>query len=292
MKVLVTGANGQLGRELALAIPEGVKLVALGRQELDITDRDRVLEVVERHGPDVIVNAAAYTAVDRAEEDAERAHAVNSQGAANVAESATAVRARVIQLSTDYVFDGRKSTPYLPEDPTSPLCVYGASKAEAERRLIEVTKGEALIIRSAWLYSVHGNNFVRTMLALLRSRDEVRVVADQLGTPTWAKSLARALWSVVTKGDLKGIWHWTDAGVASWYDFAVAIQEEARAIGLVDRSIHIRPVRTEDYPTPARRPAYSVLDKTTTWSALGIAILHWREALRGMLREVRDHASA
>ena len=292
MKVLVTGANGQLARELALAIPEGVKLVALGRQELDITDRDRVLEVVERHRPDVIVNAAAYTAVDLAEKESERAHAVNSQGAANVAESATAVRARVIQLSTDYVFDGRKSTPYLPEDPTSPLCVYGASKAEAERRLIEVTKGEALIIRSAWLYSVHGNNFVRTMLGLLRSRDEVRVVADQVGTPTWAKSLARALWSAVTKGDLKGIWHWTDAGVASWYDFAVAIQEEARAIGLVDRSIHIRPVRTEDYPTPARRPAYSVLDKTTTWSALGIAILHWREALRGMLREVRDHASA
>ncbi len=291
MKVLVTGANGQLGRELALAIPEGIKLVALGRQELDITDRDRVLEVVERHRPDLVVNAAAYTAVDRAEEEAECAHAVNSQGAANVAESATAVQARVVQLTTDYVFDGRKSTPYLPEYATSPLCVYGASKAEAEQRLIEVTKGEALIIRSAWLYSVHGNNFVRTMLGLLRSRDEVRVVADQVGTPTWAKSLARALWSAVTKGDLKGIWHWTDAGVASWYDFAVAIQEEARAIGLVDRSIHIRPVRTEDYPTPARRPAYSVLDKTTTWSALGIAILHWRKALRGMLREIQDQGA-
>ena len=288
MKVLVTGANGQLGRELALAIPEGVKLVALGRQELDITDRDRVLEVVERHGPDVIVNAAAYTAVDRAEEDAEYAHAVNGQGAANVAESATAVRARVIQLSTDYVFDGRKSTPYLPEDPTSPLCVYGASKAEAERRLIEVTKGEALIIRSAGLYSVHGNNFVRTMLQLLQNREEVRVVADQVGTPTWAKGLASAVWAAVERGSLKGIHHWTDAGVASWYDFAVAIQEEARALGLSNRPVPIRPIRTDEFPTAARRPPYSLLDKTTTWSALQITVLHWRDALRAMLRELKE----
>jgi len=288
VKVLVTGANGQLARELALAIPEGVKLVALGRQELDITDRDRVLEVVERHGPDVIVNAAAYTAVDLAEKESERAHAVNSQGAANVAESATAVRARVIQLSTDYVFDGRKSTPYLPEDPTGPLCVYGASKAEAERRLVEVTNGEALIIRSGWLYSAHGHNFVRTMLGLLRKRDEVRVVSDQVGTPTWAKGLARAIWAAVERGSLKGIHHWTDAGVASWYDFAVAIQEEARALGLSNRPVPIRPIRTDEFPTAARRPPYSLLDKTTTWSALQITVLHWRDALRAMLRELKE----
>lgn len=288
MKVLVTGANGQLARELALAIPEGVKLVALGRQELDITDRDRVLEVVERHGPDVIVNAAAYTAVDLAEKESERAHAVNSQGAANVAESATAVRARVIQLSTDYVFDGRKSTPYLPEDPTGPLCVYGASKAEAERRLVEVTNGEALIIRSGWLYSAHGHNFVRTMLQLLRSREEVCVVCDQVGTPTWAKGLASAVWAAVERGSLKGIHHWTDAGVASWYDFAVAIQEEARALGLSNRPVPIRPIRTDEFPTAARRPPYSLLDKTTTWSALQITVLHWRDALRAMLRELKE----
>ncbi len=286
MKILVTGAQGQLGWELQRTVPAGVELVAFGSGELDITDRQAVTRTVAAECPEVIINAAAYTAVDKAEQDVIRAFQVNGQGAAHLAQAARDQGARLIHISTDFIFDGQKSSPYLPADRPNPIGVYGRSKLAGEEQIMEITKGEATtIIRTAWVYSSHGHNFVKTMLRLMQERDSLSVIADQVGTPTWAHGLARAVWEVVTKG-VVGIHHWTDAGVASWYDFAVAIMEEAQALGILSRQPTIRPIPASDYPLPAQRPPYSVLDKTSLWQALGCAPSHWRVELRKMLLEV------
>jgi dTDP-4-dehydrorhamnose reductase len=285
VKALITGAGGQLGRALAETAPAGVKLVALDSATLDITSCEAAAAAVRDHRPALILNAAGYTAVDRAEQERDRAFAVNADGAAHLAQAARDNGARLIHVSTDYVFDGDRSRPWRPDDPTAPLGVYGASKLEGERRVVALDP-RALIVRTAWVYGAHGHNFVNTMLRLMRNSDEIRVVSDQVGTPTWSKSLARALWAAADKPALAGIYHWTDAGVASWYDFAVAIEEEALALGLLMRAVPIRPIATADYPTPARRPAYSVLDKTSAISDFGVTPPHWRAALRDMLKEL------
>lgn len=286
MKVLLTGAGGQLGWELQRIAPAGVEVVALGSAALDITRQQDVARVVAAELPGVIINAAAYTAVDRAEEERERAFAVNGQGAANLARAARMHGARLVHISTDFVFDGLQSTPYRPDDPPHPLGVYGQSKLAGEEQIRAITKGcDTTIIRTAWVYSVHGHNFVKTMLRLMSERDTLAVISDQIGTPTWAANLGRAVWAVVTEG-LSGVYHYTDAGVASWYDFAVAIMEEASALGLLTAQPAIRPIPTSAYPLPARRPPYSVLDKEGLWQAIGITPEHWRVALRKMLREL------
>ena len=294
MKVLLTGAAGQLGRELQRTVPANIALVGVSHSEspsadavLDITDAPAVAECFQHHHPDIVINAAAYTLVDVAEAEPEAAYAVNSGGAANLAENAARHGARLVHVSTDFVFDGTSSIPYRPEDPTAPLGVYGASKLEGEQRVVEISAGRALIIRSAWIYSSSGSNFVCTMLRLLRERDELKVVADQVGTPTWARSLARAIWSAVPHSQLHGIYHWTDEGVASWYDFAVAIQEEALSLGLLQKQVPIMPISTSEYPTPARRPGYSVLDKTSAWKDFGMISEPWRNNLRAMLAEMK-----
>jgi dTDP-4-dehydrorhamnose reductase len=194
------------------------------------------------------------------------------------------VGARLLHLSTDFVFDGAKGQPYAPGDEPRPLGVYGHTKLEGERAAMRILGGQALIVRTAWVYSRHGRNFVLTMLRLMAERSEVGVVADQVGTPTWAGSLAEALWLAARRTDLSGVVHWTDAGVASWYDFAVAIQEEALAVGLLSRVATIRPLRTEEFPSHARRPAFSVLEKGASWAALGRTPPHWRVNLRRMLQ--------
>lgn len=284
--ILLVGAQGQLGWELQRTAPAGLTLHALDRAALDITDAAAVQACVEALRPGLIINAAAYTAVDRAEQEPALAYAVNRDGPAHLAAAAAACGARLVHVSTDFVFDGTLGRPYRPEDPVKPLGVYGASKAAGEAAVREALGGAALILRTAWVYSAHGANFVKTMLRLMRERERLGVVADQVGTPTWARDLARALWRAAELG-LTGTHHWTDAGVASWYDFAVAIQEEALALGLLTRPIPIDPIATADYPTPARRPAYSVLDKTAFWTALGRPAGHWRVGLRGMLKELR-----
>ncbi|HYM48447.1 MAG TPA: dTDP-4-dehydrorhamnose reductase, partial [Burkholderiaceae bacterium] len=233
-----------------------------------------------------IINAAAYTHVDRAETEHQRAIAINADGPANLAAAARSVDARLIHVSTDFVFDGGSSRPYRPEDTAAPTSAYGLSKLEGERRVTAIGEQRVLIVRTAWLYAARGNNFVNTMLKLMRERQELRVVADQIGTPTWATTLARALWAAARRPALHGIYHWTDAGVASWYDFAVAIQEEALARKLLARAIPICPIRTEDYPTPAKRPAYSVLDKTRSVADFDMPLVHWRAALRQMFAEL------
>lgn len=285
MKILLTGGHGQLGWEMQRTVPDGIELAAFGSGDLDITDRRAVLDIVTRERPEAIVNAAAYTAVDRAEQDVTRAFQVNGQGAANVAQAAREAGARLIHISTDFIFDGRQSTPYLPSDQPRPVGVYGRSKLAGEEQIAAITKAEdTAIIRTAWVYSSHGHNFVKTMLRLLGEREELTVIADQIGTPTWAHNLAQAVWSVAT-GKITGIHHFTDAGVASWYDFAIAIAEEARALGILTKEPSIRPIATSDYPLPAQRPPYSVLDKSSLWQAIDWRPDHWRVALRAMLRE-------
>lgn len=285
-RVLVTGAAGQLGFELQRSVPADVTLIAVDIAQLDLTDAAAVERVVAEVAPTHIVNGAAYTAVDRAEEQPERARAVNVDAAATLAQSAARHGARMVQISTDFVFGGMARGPWRPSDAPSPESVYGQSKLDGERAVLAALGGHALVIRTAWLYSAHGTNFVKTMLRLMRERDEVRVIADQIGTPTWAASLARTIWAAVGTPDAAGVLHWTDAGAASWYDFAVAIQEEAVARHLLERAVPVVPISTSEYPTPARRPAYSVLDKSDTTRALGVMPAHWRTNLRLMLDEL------
>ncbi len=285
MKVMITGAGGQLGHELARTAPDGVNCLMLDRSMLDITDAEAVMRMLINERPEVVINTAAYTAVDKAETERDLAHAINAEGAGNLARAAAEINAYLVHLSTDFVFDGQASRPYAPQAEPAPLGVYGASKLEGELRVQAALGNQALILRTAWLYSCHGHNFVKTMLRLMRERDELSVVADQIGTPTWAYALACAIWRATTVR-ITGIHHWTDAGVASWYDFAVAIAAKGHALELIERLPRVRPIRTEDYPTPAKRPHYSVLDKTSTWHALGYPSRHWQESLDLMLREL------
>jgi dTDP-4-dehydrorhamnose reductase len=204
-----------------------------------------------------------------------------------VAAASVAAGSRLFHLSTDFVFDGRQGRPYAPGDSTNPLSVYGRTKLDGEHEVARIAGGNALILRTAWVYSGHRRNFVLSMLKLMRERESLRVVCDQIGTPTWARSLADALWMMADMPELGGVLHWTDAGVASWYDFAVAIQEEALAAQLLAREVPILPIPTVEYPSPAARPHFSVLDKTATWAALGRAPHHWRVNLRHMLEGLR-----
>ena len=286
MKVALFGQNGQLSWELQRTIPKSFELVVIGSSDCDICNKDAVQDIVIETNPDIIINGAAYTAVDLAEQEEEKAFAVNSGGAANLAEIAVESSARLVHISTDFVFDGKKSSPYLPGDIPNPICVYGASKLEGERNIARILTDKALVIRTSWLYSAHGNNFVKTMIRLMSDRDSLSIIADQVGTPTCAKGLAETIWIALQK-DLVGIHHWTDSGVASWYDFAVAIYEEATLLGMLDKEIEILPIRAENYPTPAKRPAYSVLDKNSISSAVGLIAPHWRVNLRKMLAEVK-----
>ncbi|MBF0625143.1 MAG: dTDP-4-dehydrorhamnose reductase [Magnetococcales bacterium] len=288
MHCLVTGALGQLGRDLTATCPPGLEAMFLGADDLDVADEDEVTAALIRLAPRVVINAAAYTAVDRAESEPERAHAVNAQGPANLARIARILGIRVIHISTDYVFDGRGCRPYRPGDATGPLGVYGASKLAGEQRLLEALgPQQALVIRTAWLHGATGANFPKTILRLLGERDRLRVVADQVGSPTWTRPLAQALWAAVARPQVGGIHHWTDAGAASWYDLAVAVAEEGRALGLVTREVPIDPIPASAYPLPAARPHYSLLDCDATRVALEQPVRHWREGLRGMLSELR-----
>lgn len=288
MKVLITGANGQIGWELQKSKPENWIVLAFNHTEFDITDSTAIDLVFKEHQPDLVINTAAFTAVDKAESEQDKAYEVNVVGAANIARASKAFQAHLIHLSTDFVFDGTKSQPYLPGDKTNPISTYGKSKLQGEEAVITETANKALILRSAWLYSSHGSNFVKTMLRLMKEKNEISVVADQIGTPTWGRDLAKAIYNFADVPRAQGIYHWTDAGVASWYDFAIAIQEEAHQLGLLQKNISIKPIRTQDFPTPAKRPAFSVLDKTATWKTLGYTALHWRKSLRSMLQELRE----
>ena len=286
MKVVITGAGGQVATALLKLAPAGIEARALSHTELDIGDREGVMRTLTAARADVIINAAAYTAVDKAESEPAVARRVNGEAPGHLAAAARAVGSRLLHISTDFVFDGSQSRPYAPDAPVHPLGAYGESKLEGERRVQEMLGGEALILRTAWVYAANGHNFVRTMLRLMGERGKVRVVADQVGAPTWAASIAEALWAAVRTPGFTGVHHWTDAGVASWYDFAVAIAEEAQVLGMLEKPVEVESITTGDYPTPARRPAYSVLDRGSTERALGLKPAHWRVNLRKMLKEL------
>jgi dTDP-4-dehydrorhamnose reductase len=287
MRVLLTGSAGQLGRELIRAAPADVTVIACTRADLDIADARTVGEKVSGLRPDIVINAAAYTAVDKAEADVAGARAGNVAGAANIAEAAARIGARLLHLSSDYVFGGGGAVTHLyqPADATAPLNAYGRSKAEGEVRVLS-SQANALVVRSSWIYSQFGVNFVKTMLRLCRERPQLQIVADQVGVPTWAAGLARCLWMLARRPECVGIRHYCDAGVASWYDFAVAIRDEALQLGLIAHRTPIVPIRTAEFPAPAPRPCFSVLDARPLRDELGLAPVHWREHLTQMLAEL------
>lgn len=284
MKVLIVGGNGQLGRALAATAPADAEIVSHDRNALDITDASAVAWVVDQVQPRLVLNAAAYTAVDKAESEEDAAFAVNATAVGILADAARGAGARFVHVSTDFVFDGASGSPYKPDAPANPLGAYGRTKLAGER----LAGPDALIVRTAWVYAPTGGNFVRTMLRLMAERPEVRVVADQIGTPTYAPDLARAIWTLAGQG-LTGMHHYTDSGGASWYDFAVAIQEEALAAGLLHKAVPVIPIGTAEFPTLAARPSYSVLDKQSTFAALGHPAPHWRANLRIMIEAIRTN---
>ncbi len=287
MRVVITGASGQVGRALRDSAPASAQLLALERGQLDISDPVAVHKAIGEIQPQLVINAAAYTAVDRAEAEAVEAATVNSAGARFLALAVQAIEgARLLHVSTDYVFDGLGAAPYRPDDPSHPLSAYGRTKLAGERAVQQVLGERAAVLRSAWIYAPTGHNFVLTMLRLMRERGPARVVTDQRGSPTAAASVARALWRLAELPEVHGVWHWTDEGTASWYEFACAIAEEAREVGLLKNKVEVTPITTAEYPTPARRPSSSVLDIGATAERLGMRPVPWRENLRATLRAI------
>jgi len=280
VKVLITGAHGQLGRALRAQAPAFWQVEAIDKGDLDLTDAAAVEAKVTSGGYDLVLNAAAHTAVDKAESEEDLALAINAGAVGALARGLACTGGRLVHVSTDFVFDGLSSRAYRPDDARNPISAYGRTKASGE----DMAGPGALIVRTAWVYTAGGGNFVRTMLGLMAERDELHVVADQIGAPTWAPGLAATLLSLSEKG-ASGIYHHTDAGVASWYDFAVAIYEEGRTIGLLNRDVTIVPIPASAYPTPAARPAFSLLESSATRDLLGDRPPHWRVNLRTMLQE-------
>ncbi len=276
-KILVTGANGQLGcefRRLGETSPNDYIFTDMA--ELDITDKVAVERMIEAEQVDIIINCAAYTNVERAEEEADVAERINAHAVENLAQAAAKNDATLFHISTDYVFDGKANTPITEDMPTNPPGVYGRTKLQGEKA-ITASGCKAIIIRTAWLYSEFGNNFLKTMLRLTSEREHINVVFDQVGTPTYAGDLALAIFSIIEGNhyaDQEGIYHFSNEGVCSWYDFAVEI---ARAVG--NTNCRINPCRSKDFPTKARRPAYSVLDKDKIKRTFGIEIPQWRESM-------------
>ena len=287
MKVLVTGANGQLGNALQKAgriffESHLLELIALTRAEFDLLQLGNIATVLDGFLPDVIINAAAYTAVDSAETETELAQIINAEAVKKIAIWCQNHKKILIHISTDFVFDGKKSSPYDINDPTNPIGVYGKTKQQGEAFALKECEA-AYVVRTGWVYSEHGANFVKTILRLASEREHLGVVADQIGTPTYALHLAEMIWQLLLKKPQQKLWHFSDAGVASWYDFAVTIVQEAEILGLLTRKPVIKPITTLDYPTPAHRPAFSVLNKKNTWSELNITPVHWQAALSKML---------
>ncbi|GAA3910845.1 dTDP-4-dehydrorhamnose reductase [Litoribacillus peritrichatus] len=277
MKILVIGKSGQLASELInLDIDDDV--ISLGRDDFDIFSKDSIQMHVARVKPDVIVNASAYTAVDKAESDVKAAYALNEKAVADLASVAKQLNTRFIHVSTDFVFNGSTNTAYIPDDDADPAGVYGASKLAGENAVRSIYPENSAIIRTSWVYSSYGNNFVKTMLRLLEEKEELGVVVDQIGCPTYARGLAEFIVALVKEGDLRMIYHWSDLGVASWYDFAVAIQELGYEQGLLSKKIPINPIASAQYPTPAKRPVFSLLNSNSSNNVL--KSVHWIDNLK------------
>lgn len=287
MKVLITGADGQLGYALQKTAPRHWKdsaplqLLPMTRKTFDLSQPDTLATQLDIYRPDAVINAGAYTAVDKAEADEQQAELINAHAVDAIARWCQQHQVPLIQVSTDFVFDGQKSSPYLLDDQPNPMGVYARTKRAGEINALN-NCDFAYVVRTGWVYGEHGTNFVKTMLRLAAERDVISVVSDQVGTPSYAMNVAQMIWQLLQRQPAQRIFHFSDAGVASWYDFAVAIFDEAQAQGYLHHPPRVIPVNTSDYPTPAQRPAYSVLDKQATWSILDIEACHWRVGLKAM----------
>ncbi|MBT4162083.1 MAG: dTDP-4-dehydrorhamnose reductase [Gammaproteobacteria bacterium] len=334
MEILVFGKTGQLGLSLKDTAPPGQNIHYIGHDECDLAEPGAVTRCLEEHKPDYIVNAAAYTQVDKAEQEPNLAHQINAEAVREIAAWIAVISTeppkasvapvistgpaagreaekspkpkdlepnsvistelgagqeaekspKLIHISTDFVFDGQSTTLYKPDDPTNPLGQYGKTKLAGEKAILDIAPDFTMIIRTAWVYSEHGQNFVKTMLRLMAEKEELGVVNDQRGSPTYARGLAEVIWQIVTEDRFSaGIYHWTDKGDVTWHEFASAIQEEALKLGLLDKTIPINAITTADYPTPAQRPAYSVLESSKLVELLAGDPQDWRDSLRFMV---------
>lgn len=285
-KFLITGANGQVGYCLTQQLQDEHEILAVGRNELDITDQSAVKKAIENFCPNVIINAAAHTAVDRAETEIELSKAINVKGPQYLAEAAKSVGAAMLHISTDYVFDGQRAGKYKESDATDPQGVYGRTKLEGEQA-VAAANDKFIVLRTAWVFGEHGNNFVKTMLRLAKTRDTLGVVADQVGGPTYAGDIAKALIQIAEKiiaGEKVeyGVYHLTGEPYVSWYEFAKTIFAEAVSQNVLEKSPLVNAITTADYPTPAKRPANSCLDLTKIQQVFGIQPSDWQKALKNI----------
>ena len=281
-KLVVIGKSGQLAWEIARLVPEAM---CLGRDDIDITSGEDIAAKLGPINPDAVINASAYTAVDKAESDEENAYLLNQTAVANLAKYCKSNNVFFVHVSTDYVFNGEKGSPYTVDDAIEPQGMYGKTKAAGEAEVTSVLPEASAILRTSWVYSSHGNNFVKTMLRLMAEKPQLGVIDDQIGSPTWAKGLARACVEAASHRTA-GIYHWSDEGVCSWYDFAIAIQQLGLERGLLEQAVPVKPIPSSAYPTPAKRPHYSVLDKTLTRETFTSPLNHWREQLSAMMDEL------
>lgn len=290
-KILLIGKKGQVGQELEPLLSQQGELIALGKDQLDLSNSEQIQECIAHYQPNLIINAGAYTAVDQAETETKLAYAVNSEAPKILAEGAEKIGARLFHISTDYVFDGSKSHPYTEADQTNPIGVYGKSKLAGEMG-IKNNCQDYIILRTAWVYGVYGKgNFVKTMLKLGRDREELKIVSDQVGTPTWSNDIAKAIIGLITKlpaSPVQEIYHFTNSGVASWYDLGVAIFEEAKVLNIPLKVHRIFPISTAEYPTAAKRPSYSVLSGKKIGTILETHPPQWRVSLREMLTQFKS----
>ena len=294
--ILLTGCFGQLGTAIqrrwdAASLSVDYDLLPVDASQLDLTDAPEVRAYLDQLKPRYVINTAAYTQVDNAESDAEAAFALNGDAVSVLAQWCSKNDSTLIQISTDFVFDGRADTPYLPEAATGPLSVYGASKLAGERHVLERLPHDGIIVRTAWLYSEFGSNFVKTMLRLMGERRELKVINNQIGSPTSAHTLAQFILTLIKTGTTHGVFHWTDGAEISWFEFASAIYREGRSYLLLEGDVSIQPIQSNEYPTPAARPAYSVLDRTASLALIDEAAEDWQAALKHVVENLARMAS-
>ena len=291
-KLLLTGAEGQLGQTFQAHFPSSdlsqkYRLLTADIQEMDLTKEKSISDFLQSNIPSLIVNCGAYTSVDTAETEVEAARKINDGAVSCIARWASENNCRMIHISTDFVFDGRKREPYSPFDETNPLGIYGETKLAGESHLLKLLPKDGVVLRASWLYSEHGHNFVKTMIELMNRKSELGVVNDQIGSPTSTHSLVRVLLSLIEHCTINGVLHWCDGAAISWYDFAIEIQRQAYKHGLLEREIPIKPLTTEEYPTAAVRPRYSVLHRGTTLEKLSLHVTNWQAELKAVVLQIK-----